>query len=131
MTDTTAAAINEIREEVAASERRQQAFKRASELLQAQQPSPPPAPAIPWSRHGYFDDIAAAVAYVDKARAAMDCIGAMLQPHRRDADEQLNMVHRSQAADLFAFFAESLDEPLKTIDECREHLSMGLARAGL
>lgn len=99
------------------------------EATAADTPTPNPAPAIPWCEHGAFCEIDGARWQIVRARDALAGIAAMLQPETDAYDEQMNMTRRSDAAAVFAFFAEAMCEPLAVIDEAASRLQTDL-RAG-
>jgi len=84
---------------------------------------PKTAPAAtPLHEHGAFYDAGAALAFIDRAKDAMLCIGDMLQPNMAAADEDLHQVKRSQVAAIFAFFGEALSQPVEHASEANHRL---------
>jgi hypothetical protein len=55
----------------------------------------------------------------------------MMQPEQGDADEQLNMVYRSQAATIFSYFGNSLHEPVRTATEICSRLELATLKDSL
>lgn len=82
--------------------------------------------ATPWHEHGAFGDIEGARWQIARARDALAGIAAMLEPATEAYDEQMNMAHRSDAAAVFAFFAEAMREPLDVIDQAALRLQNDL-----
>ncbi|MDO9191080.1 MAG: hypothetical protein Q7U24_14510, partial [Sulfurimicrobium sp.] len=78
--------------------------------------------ATPLHEHGAFYDAGAALAFIDRAKDAMLCIGDMLQPNMAVADEDLHHVKRSQVAALFAFFGEALSQPIEHASEANDRI---------
>lgn len=67
------------------------------------------AAAVPLHKHDAFDDLRGRLQFMQLGVAALKGIGALLQPETRD--QQLNQAFSSDAAAVFSFFAEALEEP--------------------
>lgn len=65
-----------------------------------------------------------AISLIRDAKEAFIAIGDMMQPEDGGADEQLNMVYRSQAAKIFTFFGNSLHEPVRAAGEICSRLEL-------
>lgn len=94
------------------------------EQAKAQQPAP--APARPWHEHSAFVSMEDARFKVSRARDALAGIAALLQPCMEEGDEELSMARRSDAAAVFEYFAETMREPLETLDSAANLLQSAL-----
>lgn len=72
----------------------------------------------------------AALALIEEAQAAFIAIGDMMQPERNERDEQLNLVHRSQAASIFRFFGNALEGPVRAVGATKDRLEMAAMKGG-
>jgi hypothetical protein len=72
----------------------------------------------------------AAITFIWDAKEAFIAISNMLQPERSENDEQLNLVHRSQAAAIFRFFGNALEEPVRAIGGIKDRLEMIAMKGG-
>lgn len=71
----------------------------------------------------------AALTLIDEAKAALIAIGDMMQPDMNAGDEQLNGVRRSQAAAIFRFFGNALEEPLRSAVAIKDRMDLAALKA--
>lgn len=105
-----------------------QSIRERIEQANARQPAP--APTRPWHEHIAFGAMEDARLKVSRARDAMAGIAALLQPYMEEGNEQLNMARRGDVAAVFDYFAETMREPLDTLDIAANMLQSAL-RMGL
>lgn len=82
--------------------------------------TPPQAPTQAMTRmngHGRFDDLNAAIGFLQRGARALEGIGNLMRPEMMAGDEQLNCCRRSDAAAAFEFFGEALKEAADTAGE--------------
>lgn len=72
-----------------------------------------------------------ALVLIEDAKNAFIGIGDMMQPDRNEGDEQLNLVHRSQAAAIFRFFGNALEGPVCTINDIKDRLELSAMKDGM
>jgi hypothetical protein len=70
-----------------------------------------------------------ALALINDAQAAFVAIGDMMQPETEKGDEQLNLLRRSQAAAIFRFFGNSLEEPLRSVTAIKDRMEFASLNA--
>ena len=67
---------------------------------------------------------------IRNAKVALIAIGDMMQPDNNEADEQLNLVFRSQSASIFQFFGNALEAPVRAAANAMDRLELAAMKVG-
>lgn len=74
--------------------------------------------------HGAFDDLTGSLEFIQLGIAALKGLGAMMQPETEE--HQMNLAFSSDAAAVFRFFGEALEDAVNESYNAKERLQLAM-----